>query len=149
MAGNTMGLSACAALLLTATALPAAAQTASELMPRVQNGRFVMRDGQAIYENVCQGCHMADAKGAAGSGKYPALAANPRLAAAAYPVRIVVQGQKGMPAFGALFDDEQVAAVVTYVRTHFGNAYAAPVIATQVKAQRPMAAPPQAIGGGG
>jgi mono/diheme cytochrome c family protein len=149
MKTNMMGLAAGVALLLTAPALPAAAQTAGELAPRVQNGRFVMRDGQAIYENVCQACHMADAKGAAGSGRYPALAANPRLAAAAYPVRIVVLGQKGMPAFGSLFDDEQVAAVVTYVRTHFGNAYAAPVTVAQVKAQRPATAPSQAAGGGG
>ena len=49
----------------------------------------------------------------------------------------MVLGQKGMPPFGAYFDDDQVAAVVGYVRTHFGNSYAAPVTAAEVKVQRP------------
>jgi mono/diheme cytochrome c family protein len=38
--------------------------------------------------------------------------------AAGYPVLVVVNGSKGMPPFGALLDDEQVAAVVNYVRSH-------------------------------
>jgi cytochrome c5 len=65
----------------------------------------------AIYRTVCHGCHMAEAQGAVGAGAYPALADDPKLAAAGYPV--LVNGSKGMPAFGALLDDEQVAAVVT------------------------------------
>ena len=40
---------------------------------------FPMQGGQAIYEGVCQGCHMPDAKGAVGAGMYPALASNPKL----------------------------------------------------------------------
>ena len=40
-------------------------------------------DGQKLYETICQGCHMPDARGAKGAGMYPALAANPpRLGAA-------------------------------------------------------------------
>jgi mono/diheme cytochrome c family protein len=143
MTGKTMRLSTlAAAVLLAASALPALAQSPAPdaLEPRVKGGRFVMRDGEAIYRNVCQACHMADAKGAQGSGIYPALAANPRLAAAAYPIRVIVNGQKGMPSLGALFDDDQVAAVVAYVRTHFGNSYAGAVTAAEVKAQRPAAA---------
>ncbi len=84
---------AAAAMLI---ALPAAAQP----QPMVKDGKFVMKDGEAIYRNVCAACHMPDAKGAEGAGKYPALAADPRLAAAAYPIRMVVRGEKGMPAFG-------------------------------------------------
>ncbi len=122
-----------AAIALVA-ALPAAAQ--DTLQPRVVNGKFVMRDGEAIYKNVCQGCHMADAKGAQGSGKYPALAANPKLTAAAYPIRVIVKGQKGMPPLGPYFDDAQVAAVVGYIRTHFDNHYADEVSAQDVHAQR-------------
>ena len=63
------------------------------------------------------------ADGAVGAGAYPALANNPKLAAAGYPVLVVVTGSKGMPPVGALLDDEQVAAVVNYVRSHFGNSY--------------------------
>lgn len=123
-----------AAALALVAGLPAAAQ--DTLGPRFKDGKFVMRDGEAIYRNVCQGCHMADAMGAQGSGKYPALASNPKLAVAAYPIRVIVMGQKGMPAFGAYFDDAQVAAVVGYVRTHFNNRYAEAVSAQDVRAQR-------------
>jgi mono/diheme cytochrome c family protein len=102
----------------------------------VKDGKFVMRDGEAIYRNVCAACHMPDAKGAQGSGVYPALAGNPKLAAAAYPVRVIVRGQKGMPAFGPMLDNDQIAAVTTYVRGHFGNAYTGMVTAADVQALR-------------
>jgi mono/diheme cytochrome c family protein len=82
---------------------------------------FMQRDGEVIYRTVCQGCHMANAQGAGGAGAYPALANNPKLAEAEYPVLVVVNGAKGMPPFGKLLGDEQVAAVVNYVRSHFGN----------------------------
>jgi len=62
-------------------------------------------------------------KGAVGAGTYPALANDPTLAAAGYSALIVVNGSKDMPPFGTLLDDEQVAAVVNYVRSHFGNSY--------------------------
>jgi mono/diheme cytochrome c family protein len=99
--------------------------------------RFVQRDGEVIYRTVCQGCHMTDGKGAVGAGVYPALANNARLAAAGYSVLVVVNGQKGMPPFARLLDDEQVAAVVNYVRTHFGNAYTDGVSAADVRQARP------------
>jgi mono/diheme cytochrome c family protein len=81
--------------------------------------RFMQRDGEVIYRTVCQGCHMAAAQGAVGAGAYPALANDAKLAAAGYWVLVVVNGSKGMPPFGALLDDEQVAAVVNYVRSSF------------------------------
>ena len=99
--------------------------------------RFMQRDGEVIYRTVCQGCHMAEAQGAFGAGAYPALANNPKLAVSGYPVLVVVNGSKGMPPFGALLDDEQVAAVVNYVRSHFGNSYPDSVSLEDVKAARP------------
>jgi|SRR6185437_4781913 len=94
------------------------------------------RDGEGIYRNVCQGCHMADAKGAAGAGRYPALANDQNLAVAAYPVSMVLHGQKAMPWFSDYFSDEQVANVVNYVRTHFGNDYTDMVTPADVQKQR-------------
>ena len=41
-----------------------------------------------------------------------------------------------MPAVGRLMSDEQVAAVVNYIRTHFGNDYKEPVTAEQVQKAR-------------
>jgi mono/diheme cytochrome c family protein len=64
---------------------------------------------------------MPDARGARGAGMYPALAANPKLASAAYPTLTVLQGRRGMPGFSDSLSDDQVAEVVNYVRSHFGN----------------------------
>jgi mono/diheme cytochrome c family protein len=100
-------------------------------------GGFTEQGGEAIFKNVCQGCHMPDAKGAVGAGMYPALAKNPKLEVAGYPVSVVVNGQKAMPAFGGMFSDQQVADVVNYVRTHFGNTYKDKVTPADVKAVRP------------
>ena len=99
---------------------------------------YPFQSGEDIYTHVCQGCHMPDAKGAVGAAiyGYPALAGDPKLASGLYPALVVVKGQKGMPSFADLTDD-QVAAVVNYVRSHFGNAYADQVSAAQVKAIRP------------
>lgn len=96
-------------------------------------------DGEAIYKSICQGCHMPDAKGAKGAGTYPALAANHNLETAGYPITVVLQGQKAMPSFGPSLSDEQVAAVVNYVRSHFNNSYTDTVTAADVKSARPAA----------
>ena len=99
--------------------------------------RFMQRDGEVIYRTVCQSCHMAAAQGAVGAGAYPALANDPKLAVAGYSVLVVVNGSKDMPPFGALLDDEQVAAVVNYVRSHFGNSYPDTVSSVDVRSARP------------
>lgn len=98
--------------------------------------RFAEQDGEQLYHLTCQGCHMPDAGGATGAGAYPALANNVRLAAAAYPVYTIIQGRKGMPSLAAYLSDEQVAAVVNYVRTHFGNHYQDAVSPSLVSAAR-------------
>jgi mono/diheme cytochrome c family protein len=92
--------------------------------------------GQAIFTNVCQGCHMPDARGAVGAGMYPALAKDDKLETAGYPVAVVTHGQKAMPAFGPLLNDQQIADVVNYVRSNFGNKYKDKVTQADVKAQR-------------
>ncbi len=98
--------------------------------------KFSERSGDALYANVCQACHMPDGKGATGAGTFPALAGDSNLAAGGYPVAVVVNGLHGMPPVGEMMDDDQVAAVVNYVRTHFGNNYRDAVTAADVKAVR-------------
>ena len=123
-------------LLVAALAAEEAARPSAE--GTLSPGRiFAERTGAALYVNVCQGCHMADGRGAVGAGMYPSLAGNDKLAAAGYPTLVVVQGLRGMPAVGRRMSDEQVAAVVNYVRTHFGNDYRDAVSADDVKAVRP------------
>jgi mono/diheme cytochrome c family protein len=102
-------------------------------------GKFPQQTGEAIYKGVCQGCHMPDAKGAVGAGAYPALANNPKLQDAGYPVFLVVNGHKAMPPFGDSFNNQQVANVVNYIRTHFGNRYTDMVKPSDVQIVRPAA----------
>jgi mono/diheme cytochrome c family protein len=102
--------------------------------------RFLQQDGEVIYQTVCQGCHMPAGQGAAGAGRYPALASDEKLAAAGYVMSMVTDGFKAMPPFasqlaasGCLLNDAQIASVVNYVRTHFGNSYTDSVSAEDVK----------------
>jgi mono/diheme cytochrome c family protein len=124
------------AVALTLTLLPfaAQAQSAAHFSPAY---RFTEQSGEQLFANVCQGCHMPDAKGAVGAGVYPSLAGNKNLEAGGYPVYVVVRGQRAMPPFGAMMSDDQVAAVVNYLRTHFGNDYPDAVTAEDVKVVRP------------
>lgn len=98
---------------------------------------FAYSTGADLYHNICQGCHMPDAQGAAGAGAYPALAANKHLQAALYPVGVVMSGRRAMPSFGDMLTDEQIAAVVNFVRTSFGNNYKDKVTAQMVTVLRP------------
>jgi len=97
---------------------------------------FAQQDGAALFRAICQGCHMSEAQGAVGAAAYPALAHNQKLIASAYPVYTVMRGRKGMPALASYLSDAQVIAVVTYVRTHFGNNYTDKIPADVVKAAR-------------
>lgn len=114
-------------LLSSATAFAADAPILST------SGKFDEATGEALFNQVCQGCHMADGQGTHGAGAYPALAANPKLGAKVYPVYMVSSGQGGMPGFQKYMDDQQIASVVNYVRTHFGNQYADTVTVEDVK----------------
>lgn len=96
-------------------------------------GKFGEPTGEKMYKRVCAGCHMPDAKGAKGAGMYPALAGDPNLASGDYTVYVVLKGLHGMPGVGRMMTDQQVADVVNYVRTNFGNKYKDRVTAAQVK----------------
>lgn len=125
-----------AASLLSAGAAQAAQTTDADFLDTKDISHVT---GQQIFTHICQGCHMPDGKGAVGAGHYPALASNPKLAAAAYPTVMVVNGRGGMPAFGKQLSDAQVADVVNYVRTHFGNHYTDTLKPEDVKPFRPPA----------
>lgn len=98
--------------------------------------QFGEHTGEALYANLCQACHMSDGQGAVGAGRYPSLARNETLKTNGYPVSLVLRGQKAMPPFGRMLSDDQVVAVVNYIRTHFGNDYTDAVTAQDVKDAR-------------
>jgi mono/diheme cytochrome c family protein len=100
-------------------------------------------EGKQIYERICQGCHMPDAKGAIGAGKYPALSGDPALASRQFMALTLINGRRNMPAFGAKhafgfggpgasLTSAEIAAVINYVRTNFGNHYRDAITAEEV-----------------
>ena len=128
------------AFIKIAVAMPLALSTAASAQDKAQDSRtfssgyrFVEMTGEELFGNVCQGCHMPDAAGAIGAGSYPSLVGNRNLEASGYPVYLVVNGRRGMPGFGEMMTDGQVAAVVNYLRTHFGNNYQDVVTARDVR----------------
>lgn len=99
--------------------------------------------GEDIYSHICQGCHMPQGQGASGAGHYPKLAGDPALVSWQFVAVTVLGGRNGMPPFGlppggepdrfaVQLNDAQIAAVVNYVRTHFGNHYKEKVTAAEV-----------------
>jgi mono/diheme cytochrome c family protein len=90
--------------------------------------------GEQVYRSVCQGCHMADAKGATGAATIPSLAKNASIESKEYLLMMILAGRGAMPPLADTLDPAQIAAVSTYVRTHFGNAYAKPVTVADVRA---------------
>jgi mono/diheme cytochrome c family protein len=110
-------------------------------------GKLKTVSGAEIFRNICQGCHMPDGKGAAGAGHYPALAGDGSLASTQFMAITLLQGRRNMPAFGGNGDvglffsiptlnDEQIAAVINYVRSSFGNHFKGRITPAEVKALR-------------
>ncbi|MFF7709192.1 c-type cytochrome [Pseudomonas sp. NPDC007930] len=91
------------------------------------------KPGAALYLDNCAACHRTDGHGYAGA--FPALAGNPVLqgADATSLIHVVLAGGTvpathtapstfSMPAFGWRLNDQQVADVVNFIRSSWGNA---------------------------
>jgi len=130
-AGASMRL-ALLAITFTGSAAGASAQ-------EIYSGLYPQQTGEAIYKGVCQGCHMPDAKGAIGAGAYPALAGDRNLKSTVYMASTIINGRKAMPSFGDGFTDAQIASVINYVRSSFGNHFPGSITPEEVKALRPAA----------
>ena len=102
--------------------------------------------GPAVYREHCEDCHGPRGEGARGA--YSSLAGNRSVVMnpPANVIRAVLSGgfqpatagnprPWGMPPFGHVLDDADTAAVVTFIRTQWGNR-AAPVTATDVQRMR-------------
>jgi mono/diheme cytochrome c family protein len=123
----TVTLAGALAATATAQSSPVSGDAASAAPSAV-----VAESGEATYQNLCAACHMPQGQGAMGAGNYPALASNPRLIAKGYPLYVVMNGRNGMPPMGDMLDDQQVADVINYTRSHFGNSYTDQVTAADV-----------------
>lgn len=109
------------ALLLASTIL--SAQAGAEAL-----------DGKKIFAANCAACHQATGLGIPGA--FPALKGN-KFAQGdpALVIATVLKGRGGMPTFAESLDDANLAAVISYVRSGWGNT-AAPVTEADVKAVR-------------
>ena len=121
----------------------------ADLQPKSGPEMLVAR-GLVVYDNVCKPCHQDSGLGS--PGQFPPLAGSEWAQGPANRViRIPLHGLTGnvtvkgqvwsgvaMPAFGTsppLDNDENLAAVLTYVRQAWGNK-APPITPQQVKAVR-------------
>jgi mono/diheme cytochrome c family protein len=106
----------------------------------------VQSGGAAVYNGFCARCHQAQGVGV--RDVYPALAGNPSVLTkdTTSLMRIVLEGGASpatrsgpppteMPGFAQILNDQQVAQVLTYVRTSWGND-ADPVSANDVQGLR-------------
>lgn len=126
----------------------AADSAAPAAEPAAQTAAAGPADGAQVYTR-CVTCHQANGEGT--PGVYPPLAGSEYVNAAngAVPIRIVINGLQGpitvkgqqfnslMPAYGTGIEmsNEEVAAVVSYIRTNFGNS-AGPVTVDDVAKEK-------------
>lgn len=133
------------AMALYLQSLPATPAAPQELPPPPQL-EPVLRQGEALYKEHCADCHGAGGQGK--GGVYPPLAGNRALTMRepVNAIRIVLNGgfapgtagnprPYGMPPYGPVLSDGEVAAVVSFLRASWGNR-AAPVTSAEVNRYR-------------
>jgi mono/diheme cytochrome c family protein len=84
----------------------------------------LVKEGQKIFADNCADCHRLNGKGLPGT--FPAHDGNPFIVGPPGPViATVLNGRRGsrglMPTWKDKLDDEQIAAVVTYIRQAWSN----------------------------
>jgi mono/diheme cytochrome c family protein len=121
-----------------------AARTSPQIAPARDHP--AMQSGARLYQDNCVACHGWDGKGA--NLIFPPLAGNAILMqpSAESPARVILEGAQAvstkaaptgpsMPSFAWKFSDGQIADLLTYVRSSWGNA-APPVTADTVAKMR-------------
>lgn len=103
--------------------------------------------GKAIYGRICAACHLGSGKGVPGNNIPPLAGSALAQGDARKPIGIVLHGFRGpierngvqingqMASWKDQLSDQEIADVLTYVRSAFGNAGAA-VTVDEVKALR-------------
>lgn len=122
------------------------ATPASAPRQKVAAAPAAMELGSKIYEQQCAQCHQS--KGEGSGTAWPALAGNPTVTAPSplNVIRMVLDGgyapataanprPHGMPPFGQILNDNDIAMLVSYLRNSWGNE-AGGVTALEVKRAR-------------
>ena len=75
---------------------------------------------QSLFNDNCSACHQTSGKGV--KGAFPALAGDPFVQGDPAPlITTVLAGRAGMPSFKDDLNDADLASLLTYVRTSWGN----------------------------
>jgi putative membrane-bound dehydrogenase-like protein len=108
-------------------------------LSEAEQARFAA--GQDVYKSVCQACHQPDGRGQDRVAP-PLVGSALTLAPAGIPARILFNGKEGrvglMPPLASVLTDDQIAAVLTYIRREWGQT-GSPVEAALVKETRAAA----------
>lgn len=88
-------------------------------------------DGASLYSQSCASCHGTDGAGRNG----PSFANNSNLADTDTTIDLILTGSNGMPAFANQLSDTEIAAVLTHIRTSWGNTFD-PVYAQDIALRR-------------
>ncbi len=127
-----------ATALLTRIEWPGKTGTAPAAAPLTSAEQQRFGEGRQVYQTLCVACHQPDGRGQ--ERVAPSLVGSDlALGPAGVPVRIVLNGKEGtvglMPPLGSVLSDEQIAAVLTYIRREWGHA-ATPVDSAAVGSVR-------------
>ena len=76
--------------------------------------------GETLFKQNCSACHQVTGKGIPGA--FPALAGDAFVVGPPEAVeKTVLNGRGGMPTFSKELSNEQIATILTYVRSAWGN----------------------------
>jgi cytochrome c6 len=77
-------------------------------------------DGKGLFMKNCAACHQASGKGIPGA--FPALAGSKFVQGQGSDVAaVLLKGRGGMPDFSDSLNDRDIATVLTFVRSNWGN----------------------------
>jgi len=106
--------------VLTTAIMTAAALAATALLTAAPARAQAAGDGKALFMKNCAACHQASGKGIPGA--FPALAGSKFVTGDHAEVAgVLLKGRGGMPDFSETISDRDMAAILTYVRSDWGN----------------------------
>lgn len=116
---------------IVALVIPPTPTPTPTLAPDGGSNEELVQRGEAVYTENCATCHQSNGQG---QDDYPALAGNAFVTAQdpTAIIQTVRNGRGAMPAFGDTLSNQEIAAVISYIRNSWGNS-AEPVAVEQVR----------------
>ncbi|OEZ54532.1 cytochrome c [Duganella sp. HH105] len=120
--------------LIKAAMVVVAALAAGASAPSRAQDAAAPAEGKALFLKNCAACHQASGKGIPGA--FPALAGNSFVQGKGAEVAtVLLKGRGGMPDFSDSLSDHEIATILSFVRSNWGNR-ATPLSESEVLALR-------------